>query len=131
MQTEQGSIINLEEIDYQQFDGDTVYRDLDILLETTHSLEQLLDTFFFEIQLWISSDGMHFSNVARNVKHEVGFDSRNKCHYRLYRGANYLGEICFFRKTRYSLDELELIEELVTMLIEPLQLSMAHHTKMV
>ncbi|MFT7218595.1 MAG: hypothetical protein ACI8Z1_000206 [Candidatus Azotimanducaceae bacterium] len=131
MHTEPRSIITLDEIDYQQFEGYSVYRNLDILLETTHSLEQLLDTFFFEIQHWISSDGMCFSNEARNVYHEVGFDSRNKCHYRLYRGANYLGEICFSRKTRYNLDELELIEELVTMLIEPLQLSMAHHTKMI
>ena len=129
MQTEQGSTINLDELKYQPVEECVLYRNLDALIENTHSLEQLLDTFFFETQSWIASDGMSFCNEARHVNYDVGLAARNKCHYRLYRGSNYLGEITFSRQNRFSLEELEIVEELLMVLSDPLQQAVIHETR--
>ena len=126
MQTEQGNTINFEEVEYHHFKCGTIFENLDRLIETTHNLEQLLDTFFFETQSWLSSDGMSFSNEPRRINYEVGSRSRNRCHYRLFCGVNYLGELSFSRATRFSLEELELVEELLAVLSSPLQVAVVH-----
>lgn len=129
MHTDQGSTINLDELKFQPIEECVLYRDLDALMEKTHNLEQLLDTFFFETQSWIASDGMSFSNEARRVNYDVGLSARNRCNYRLFRGSNYLGEIVFSRRNRFSSEELEIIEELLTILSNPLQMAVTHETR--
>ncbi len=89
------------------------------MLQAAGGVESMLDTFYFETQAWLCSDGMQF--VGSTMQHTVGVSARHQCNYSLYYNQDYLGEMKFFRGTPFEPDELELIETILAIAIDPLR----------
>ena len=46
------------------------------------SVEQLMDTFYFETQTWLALSGISFSHAQEEHNFEVGVADRHRCTYK-------------------------------------------------
>ncbi|XOV88310.1 MAG: hypothetical protein ACFHX7_00140 [Pseudomonadota bacterium] len=95
------------------------YDDFRHMLKAAGSVESLLDTLYFETQSWLCSDGMQF--VGSNMRHVVGVTAVHQCNYSLFFNQDFLGELTFYRGNPFEADELELIEAILGVAIDPLR----------
>lgn len=91
-----------------------------LTLSGCSGVEQLLDTFYFESQNWLSLSGLSFENAPRGHNFDVGVAGRHTCTYRLFTRQTYLGDMVFSRNDPFEDDELHLAEALLGLLILPL-----------
>lgn len=91
------------------------------LLQDSLDLEQLLQTFYSELSRHVASDGMRFANEHHRLHHCVGRQTSHSCGYRLVTRKDYLGELVFYRSTRFSDQDLEAIETLISTILSPLR----------
>ncbi|MAW28579.1 MAG: hypothetical protein CMP98_07260 [Gammaproteobacteria bacterium] len=98
------------------------------------SIEQLMDTFFFETQTWLELSGLSYNHSSRRHNLEIGVADRHRYTYKLYKQRNYLGEVVLTNNHRLEDDELHLTETLLGILIFPLARIMGiprHHLRLV
>ena len=95
-------------------------------LDETKGVEELLDTFFFELEPWIQASGMQFRNEHRDINYAVGLDGPYRCAYRLFAYHNFLGELSFTRTSVFEQDELELLDNIIALLTDPLSLKLGN-----
>ena len=110
-----------------QAEDSVLIKNLNQLLMTTHGTEQVLDSFYFETQSWLYTNGMTFSNEHLNMNYAVGVDATHKCTYTLYANHNYLGQLSFARRYKFESEEIEIVEHLISVLLAPLQQAIACH----
>jgi diguanylate cyclase (GGDEF)-like protein len=91
------------------------------LLQTTIELEPLFELFFGQLQHLLKLGGCQFQNQNRNILLKLGTVNTHKCDYSLNIQQQYLGNISFSRKQRFSTDELAQIEALLGTLVYPLR----------
>lgn len=66
-------------------------------------------------------DGLHYHHEDLDLDIQVGEQSVHSCGYRLLFTDEYLGEITFKRKRRFTEKELQLIESVIPVLLKPLR----------
>lgn len=98
-------------------------RGLEITNRLQTSLEpgRLIEIFAQEIRATIPVDGVRYHHEHRNLVLQVDRLSANSCSYKLTIENEHLGEIAFFRRRRFTEDELATLEQLLCSLLYPLR----------
>jgi len=90
-------------------------------LQTTLDIEQLLHTFLAELKPNVELDGLQYINENQKLQTVTGRKASHSCGYRLITANDHLGEIVFYRNTRFSDKNLQAIEVMLSALICPLR----------
>jgi diguanylate cyclase (GGDEF)-like protein len=90
-------------------------------LQMTLDANQLLETYFRQIQGFVAVGGMQFRFENGKDVAKFGRDSLHHCDYRLSTDEGYLGEIVFSRSKRFVEHEFKTIETLLGALVYPLR----------
>ena len=104
----------------QDLDANAQLR-LTSLLQTTIELEPLFELFFGQIQHALKLGSCQFQNDVKNIQIKLGTASTHSCDYSLNIQQQYLGNISFSRKQRFSNDELAQLEAMLGTLVYPLR----------
>lgn len=99
---------------------------LDPMLLVTLDVEHLFDKFYFDSQRILSFDGISFDNNNYDCHYSIGLQSLHQVHYRLFSNQDYVGEICIFRNTVFSENDMVLLENLTSMIIAPLRKTLCY-----
>jgi len=95
-------------------------------LQTTLDIEQLLHLFLSELKPSVELDGLQYVNETQQLQIVSGRKASHSCGYRLITANDHLGEIVFYRNTRFSDQNLQAIEVLLSALICPLRNSLTY-----
>jgi diguanylate cyclase (GGDEF)-like protein len=90
-------------------------------LQTSLDLTQVLQLFFEEAQQSIELASLSYKNVKLDHSIDLGKRSRHSCHYKLITQQDNLGELVFTRSKRFSDEELQLLEMLLSALVCPIR----------
>lgn len=90
-------------------------------LQTTLDIEQLLQLFLAELKPGVELDGLQYINENQKLQIVTGRKASHSCGYRLITANDHLGEIVFYRNTRFSDQNLQAIEVMLSALICPLR----------
>jgi len=90
-------------------------------LQTTLDVDKLLPLFLHELETLVFYDGVLYSNQNQVIEHLWGQRRSHHCHYRLIIHREQLGELYFYRDSRFDDAELEIIESLLSALLLPLR----------
>jgi diguanylate cyclase (GGDEF)-like protein len=90
-------------------------------LQTTLDIEQLLHLFLAEIRPSVELDGLQYANEPQQLQIVSGHKASHSCGYRLITADDHLGEMVFYRNTRFSDQNLQTIEIMLSALICPLR----------
>jgi len=108
-----------------QIKSDVLIR-LATFLQTTLEYQTLLDIFQREIASTVLIDGLVFENTDLNINFTLGQLGVHSCNYKLKAQGNYLGDITFYRTTRFREHELANLEALIGTLVYPLRNAMRY-----
>ncbi len=90
-------------------------------LQSTLDVERLIELFSIQTHPLVPHDGMVYRNASQAILFKVGNEARHDCTYRLMMGSQSLGELGFLRAVRFSSREIARLEELLTLLLQPLR----------
>ncbi|MFA7555119.1 MAG: GGDEF domain-containing protein [Spongiibacteraceae bacterium] len=91
------------------------------LLQTTLELNQLLQLFFEEAQRNLAISSLSYQNDKLNHSIDLGNSAKHSCHYKLITSQDSLGGIVLSRHKRFSENDLQLLEVLISCLIYPVR----------
>ena len=89
-------------------------------LQSTLEVERLIELFSVQTHPLVAHDGVVYRNASQAILFKVGHEARHSCTYRLMMGSQSLGELEFLRGMRFSSREIARLEELLTLLLQPL-----------
>jgi diguanylate cyclase (GGDEF)-like protein len=95
-------------------------------LQTTLDIEQLLQLFLAEIKSNVTLDGLQYIHENQRLQTVTGRKASHSCGYRLITANDHLGEIVFYRSTRFSDENLQAIEVMLSALICPLRNALSY-----
>lgn len=90
-------------------------------LQTTLEVDKLVDIYAHEIKSSISYHSISYQHAEQGVSITLGEVARHTCSYRLVVNNQFLGEMIFTRKRRFSQGESQLLEGLLCGLVYPLR----------
>lgn len=90
-------------------------------LSDTVEIAALQQRLLSSLTRGIAMDGLHYQNEDLDLDIQVGEQSVHSCGYRLLFTDEYLGEITFKRKRRFTEREMQLIESVIPVLLKPLR----------
>lgn len=90
-------------------------------LQTTLEIQALLRLFHDELVDELLVDGLRYINEQEKILETVGQTATHSCGYRLVSREDNLGELVFYRNTRFSEKELANVEYLLSCLLCPLR----------
>lgn len=93
-------------------------------LSDTVEIAALQQRLLHSLTRGIALDGLHYQNEDLDLDIQVGEQSLHSCGYRLLFTDEYLGEITFKRKRRFTEREMQLIEAIIPALLQPLRESL-------
>lgn len=93
-------------------------------LSDTVEIAALQQRLLSSLTRGIALDGLHYQNEDLDLDIQVGEQSLHSCGYRLLFTDEYLGEITFKRKRRFTEREMQLIEAIIPALLKPLRESL-------
>ena len=91
------------------------------LLQTSLEIDSVLNFFLQSAQQVVTFDAAHFSFEEQKLNLKYGKTQRHRCSYRLRLAGEFLGELVFTRRRRFSEQEMEHLENLMGQLIYPLR----------
>ncbi len=91
------------------------------LLQTSLEIDSVLNFFLQAAQQIVKFDAAHYSFDEQNLNLKYGKTQRHRCSYRLRLAGEFLGELVFTRRRRFSEQEMESLENLMGQLIFPLR----------
>lgn len=91
------------------------------ILQTTLELPQIIKLFFDELQLSMPINSVSFRHEEFSSHIEVGKSATHSCHYNLVTNNNSMGEVAFTRSSRFSEQDLQQLEMLISCLICPIK----------
>ena len=97
------------------------------VLQTTLEVSKLIELFAGEVQGAVAHHHVSYSNPAQGIDLSLGEPARHSCAYRLLLLGQFLGELTFTRKKRFSEAEIQLIESLLAGLVYPLRNALLYH----
>jgi diguanylate cyclase (GGDEF)-like protein len=116
---------NLAVISNKAFEATKVvnlnHYDISSALQTTLEFDRLIANFSNKIESMIPHSGYSYTNAEFALDLKNGVISRHSCSYALKLEGMALGELKLMRQTKFSNDELELLETLLCCLIYPLK----------
>ena len=108
-----------------QIKSDVLIR-LATFLQTSLEYQALLGIFQREIASTVLIDGLVFENADLNINFTLGQLGVHSSNYQLKAQGNYLGDITFYRTTRFREHELANLEALMGTLVYPLRNAMRY-----
>ena len=90
-------------------------------LQTTLDIEKILQIFRQELDPFMHLQGLQYINESHQLKHNCGKKASHSCGYRLITSEDHLGEIIFYHTRRFSDQDLEAIEIMLSALVCPLR----------
>lgn len=90
-------------------------------LQTSLYLEEVLDAFLTELNTLLKTTGMQYLHESMNIQITRGTLDAHHCDYRLITQSEQLGEISFYKNNRFSENELQTIETLLSTLLSPVR----------
>lgn len=93
---------------------------LALALQTTLDVEALLQILFNEISSYIGIDGASYIHKELKLSHRIKDVARHSCSYNLDLMGTNLGTLEFSRSIRFTDDQLEVIEYLLSAALYPL-----------
>lgn len=94
---------------------------LTAILQRTLDLSELLTLFYQEVQQLVASNSCHYHLDSENIEVNLGKKATHSCCYRLLTKDDYLGEVTFTRKTRFTKPEIKQLEDCISTLIYPIR----------
>ncbi|MFQ5660561.1 MAG: GGDEF domain-containing protein [Gammaproteobacteria bacterium] len=91
------------------------------ILQSTLELNKILELFDDEISSIVPHDGLCYDNHEEDYTIKFGEDGRHRCSYQLVLLDKDLGELNFFRNTKFSGKEIKQLETMIAALIYPLR----------
>ena len=89
-------------------------------LQSTLELGKILELFHAEVSSLVPHDGLAYINKSEDYAMDLGEAARHRCRYQLVLQDESMGELVFNRQTKFTDQELEQIDDLMTALIHPL-----------
>ena len=114
------TISNRKPLKQQLLDADLRPR-LTAILQRTLDLSELLTLFYKEVQELIPSSSCQYQLDSEDLEVSLGKKATHSCCYRLLTKDDYLGEVSFTRKTRFSKEEIKRLEDCISTLIYPIR----------
>lgn len=96
-------------------------------LQTSLDIEQLLTIFFGHIQEAVLVDGLRFDNNEHQLTTLLGRQGAHSASYQLQTQTEHLGNLLFYRSTRFREHEMANIEGLLSTLVYPLRNALHYH----
>lgn len=90
-------------------------------LQATLDLEQILRTFFNELQHLVPLDGCHYQADGIGLVLDFGDTGRHRCNYELSLNEEQFGRLGFSRNGRLQEKELQLLESVMDVLVYPMR----------
>lgn len=90
-------------------------------LQTSLELDRILELFFRELRGFFGLDCLEYRLDAIGVQHRIGQPSLHRCSYRMTHTGQFLGEVQFSRKKRFSEAHLAALETVLGNLLYPLR----------
>lgn len=90
-------------------------------LQSTLDLERILGLFFQTSQRMVTYDALTYSHGPQKIAIELGSEKKHSVNYNLNFQGDYLGNIVFSRKKKFSEQELGDFEAIISSLIFPLR----------
>lgn len=90
-------------------------------LQTTLEVDKLISIYAQEIKSSVSYHSMSYHHPEHGHSITLGEIARHTCNYRLVVNSQYLGEITFTRKRKFSQGESQVLEGLLCGLVYPLR----------
>jgi diguanylate cyclase (GGDEF)-like protein len=97
-------------------------------LQTSLDYQKLLTIFHREIAQSVLIDGLQFSNTENEIDFSLGNQGPHSSSYQLKAQDEKLGDITFYRNTRFREHELANLEALMGTLVYPLRNAMRYKT---
>ena len=94
---------------------------LGLQLQTSLDAERILGMFFRELQHLVPVDALGYQHSSSDLRLEMGQQANHSATYRLSHESEYLGELTFRRRQRFSDQELAQLESLLASLLFPLR----------
>ncbi len=94
---------------------------LGLQLQTSLDAERILATFFRELQHLVPVDSLGYQHSSSDLRLDFGQQANHSATYRLSHESEYLGELTFRRRQRFSDHELAQLESLLASLMYPLR----------
>lgn len=94
---------------------------LNLQLQTSLELDRILEMFFQALRDHIGLDCLEYRHEAQRIHQRIGQLSLHRCSYRITHAGDFLGEIQFSRKRRFSEAQLLEVETLLASLLYPLR----------
>lgn len=104
----------------QESYGERRYR-MATSLQSTLDIEKILQIFSQELSPYMNLQGIQYINETHQLKHNCGKKASHSCGYRLITAEDHLGEIIFYHSHRFSDQDLEAIEIMLSALVCPLR----------
>lgn len=108
-----------------QIKSDILVR-LATFLQTSLDYQTLLTVFQREIAAAVLIDGLHFENAENSIDFSIGHKGPHSSSYQLKAQNEKLGDITFYRNTRFREHELANLEALMGTLVYPLRNAMRY-----
>jgi len=96
------------------------------ILQSSLELPNILELFFEEARKTLKVNSLIYSNEETQNTFEYGNQQRNSCRYKLVTQRDNLGELAFTRKERFSEDELQVLETMLSSLVCPIRNALAY-----
>lgn len=90
-------------------------------LQATLDLEQILRSFFSELQRLVPLDGCHYQAENVGLVLDFGETGRHRCNYELCLNDEQFGRLGFSRSRRLQEKELQLLESVMDVLVYPMR----------
>lgn len=90
-------------------------------LQTSLEMEVLLNIFYDQVQSAVAFDGFSYKLDLLDLEITVGKQSVHSCSYRLITQQDYLGELTFFRSSRFPERDHAVLEGLMNIIVFPLR----------
>jgi diguanylate cyclase (GGDEF)-like protein len=90
-------------------------------LQTSLEMEVLLNIFYDQVQSTVAFDGFSYKLDLLDLDVNLGKQSVHSCSYRLITQQDYLGELTFYRSTRFPERDLAVLEGLLNIIVFPLR----------
>ncbi|MDT8429008.1 MAG: GGDEF domain-containing protein [Pseudomonadales bacterium] len=95
-------------------------------LQSSLELEEIMAQFQETLAEFVKTRGQRYLNEAQRIQLMQGRTGSHSCGYRLMTRQDFLGELVFYRNTRFTDSDLETIESALSALLCPLRNSLLY-----
>lgn len=91
------------------------------VLQSTLDVKNLIELFAHELKSLLNYDGVHYVNQIWSIEHLIGTSQRHRCVYTLKIDQVELGQITISMTSKFSDEDVLLMENIIANLIYPLR----------